>query len=59
MEINRELIGKLYNDLSSDVKNMVDQAVDSIVQAKKRNGKVVIVTGSGPNLHEGVTTLIA
>ena len=38
---------------------MVDKAVKSIVDAKKRGGKVVVVTGSGPNLHEGVTTLIA
>ncbi|MEN8229762.1 MAG: hypothetical protein ABFS38_16490 [Bacteroidota bacterium] len=38
---------------------MVDSAVNHIVEAKKRDGKVVVVTGSGPNLHEGVTTLIA
>jgi hypothetical protein len=38
---------------------MVDKAVDNIVSAKKSGGKVVVVTGSGPNLHEGVTTLIA
>ncbi|MBQ9565816.1 MAG: hypothetical protein IJU98_09545, partial [Synergistaceae bacterium] len=30
-----------------------------IVEAKKRGGKVMVVTGSGPNIHEGVTTLIA
>jgi hypothetical protein len=30
-----------------------------IAEAKDRGGKVVVVTGSGPNLHEGVTTLIA
>jgi hypothetical protein len=34
-------------------------AVDRIVAAKERGGHVVIVTGSGPNVHEGVTTLIA
>ena len=34
-------------------------AADRIVAAKQRGGKVVVVTGSGPNLHEGVTTLIA
>lgn len=27
--------------------------------AKQRGGRVVVVTGSGPNLHEGVTTQIA
>jgi hypothetical protein len=37
----------------------VNKAVDSVVAAKERGGKVVVVTGSGPNVHEGVTTLIA
>jgi hypothetical protein len=35
------------------------EAAKKIVTAKLRGGKVVVVTGSGPNLHEGVTTLIA
>jgi len=56
---NREIIKKFYDDLLPEVKEMVDSAVDSIVTAKKKGGKVVVVTGSGPNLHEGVTTLIA
>ena len=30
-----------------------------MVETKKKNGKVAVVTGSGPNIHEGVTTLIA
>ena len=29
------------------------------IEAKQRGGKVVVVTGSGPNIHEGVTTLVA
>ncbi len=37
----------------------LNKSVKSIVDAKKRGGKVMIVTGSGPNIHEGVTTLIA
>ena len=37
----------------------LDQAVDKIISAKRRGGKVFVATGSGPNLHEGVTTLIA
>ncbi len=59
MERNREIIQKFYEELSPSTKEMVDSAVDSIVTAKKKGGKVVVVTGSGPNLHEGVTTLIA
>jgi hypothetical protein len=33
--------------------------VARIAGAKQRGGRVVVVTGSGPNLHEGVTTQIA
>ncbi len=59
METKRKIIEKFYNELSPSVKEMVDSAVNSIVTAKENGGKVVVVTGSGPNLHEGVTTLIA
>jgi hypothetical protein len=58
MVINREPIELLYRDLRPDTKEMLDRAIGSIVSAKKKGGKVVVVTGSGPNLHEGVTTLI-
>ena len=34
-------------------------AITRITEVKKRGGKVMVVTGSGPNIHEGVTTLIA
>ena len=37
----------------------VDSAIERITEIKKRGGKVMVVTGSGPNIHEGVTTLIA
>jgi hypothetical protein len=37
----------------------LNQAANRIVAAKQRGGTVVAVTGSGPNIHEGVTTLIA
>ena len=37
----------------------IESAVGRIVEAKQRAGKVVVVTGSGPNIHEGVTTLVA
>jgi hypothetical protein len=58
MVVNREPIEMLYRDLRPDTKEMLDHAIESIVSAKKKGGKVVVVTGSGPNLHEGVTTLI-
>ncbi|MBQ7192973.1 MAG: deoxyhypusine synthase family protein, partial [Synergistaceae bacterium] len=37
----------------------LSSAVNIITQTKKNGGKVMVVTGSGPNIHEGVTTLIA
>lgn len=37
----------------------LDRAVAAIVECKRNGRKVVVATGSGPNLHEGVTTLIA
>jgi hypothetical protein len=59
MVTNREPIELLYRDLPPDTKELLDRAISSIVSAKKKGGKVVVVTGSGPNIHEGVTTLIA
>ena len=45
--------------LDEAARERVAVAVDRIVAAKERGGRVVVVTGSGPNVHEGVTTLIA
>ncbi|MCP4755454.1 MAG: hypothetical protein GY866_31710, partial [Proteobacteria bacterium] len=59
MVADRRPIELLYDGLPTDTKEMFDRAVSSIVSAKKNRGKVVVVTGSGPNLHEGITTLIA
>lgn len=59
MKKARETITAIYDNLTKDVQVMLDNAISSIVSAKKKGGKVVVVTGSGPNIHEGVTTLIA
>jgi hypothetical protein len=48
-----------YQALSVDTQQLLNQAVERIIQARRKGGKVVVITGSGPNLHEGVTTLIA
>lgn len=37
----------------------VRAAVKRITDTKSHGGRVMVVTGSGPNIHEGVTTLIA
>ena len=58
-KINRELIQTFYGELDERSKETLDAAAERVAAAKKRGGKVAVVTGSGPNLHEGVTTLIA
>ena len=57
--INRELIEKFRSELDERSQQTLAAAADAVIAAKKRGGKVAVVTGSGPNLHEGVTTLIA
>ncbi len=59
MSIDRNVIEHMYKGLAPKAKRRLKRAVEWIVQAKKKEGKVVAVVGSGPNLHEGVTTLIA
>ena len=57
--INYKLINELYNSLNKQNKEWVDKSIEKIVQTKEKGGNIVVVTGSGPNIHEGVTTLIA
>jgi hypothetical protein len=49
----------LYRGLEEPVRRSVDRTVETVVAARRAGRKVAVVTGSGPNLHEGVTTLIA
>ena len=44
--------------LSETARQHLSRAARNIIEAKQRGGKVVVVTGSGPNIHEGVTTLL-
>ena len=59
MVINRSLLNDFYNELDERSRNALDLSISKVVGTKKKAGKVVVVTGSGPNLHEGVTSLIA
>jgi len=59
MDVDRSAVAKLEEGLGALVRGRVEAAVERIVAAKQRGGRVVVVTGSGPNVHEGVTTLIA
>lgn len=45
--------------LSPETRNFVRLSIKKIVKAKETGKKVVVILGSGPNLHEGVTTLMA
>lgn len=49
----------MRDSLPSSTQEFLTTAIQRIVDAKARGGKVVAVTGSGPNIHEGVTTQIA
>lgn len=58
--VNHQLIIEHYLPwLAADTVEFLSRAVAAIVEAKRNGRKVVVATGSGPNLHEGVTTLIA
>lgn len=50
---------EMRGSLSSSAETHLNEAIRRIVKAKEHGGKVVAVTGSGPNIHEGVTTQIA
>lgn len=45
--------------LSAETMTFIDQVVDIIVSHKEDGKKIMVITGSGPNIHEGVTTFIA
>jgi len=59
MTLDPKLLDTLSRNLDPPALERLDRTVDRIVAAKERGGKVAVVTGSGPNIHEGVTTLIA
>ena len=59
MSIDRKVIEHMFNSLPSKAQVRLKRAIKLIVNAKEKGGKVVAVVGSGPNLHEGVTTLLA
>jgi len=59
MDINKKMLDKIYNSFPLKIKSRINKAVKEIVRAKEKGEKVVAVLGSGPNLHEGITTLVA
>ncbi len=59
MKVRESLMTAFYEGLDPRSRAALDEAVDAIVTTKERGGKIVVATGSGPNIHEGVTTLVA
>ena len=59
MKKDEAYLETIYRGLSYGTQSRLQEAVTKIVAAKEKGGKVVVITGSGPNIHEGVTTLIA
>jgi len=57
--VDQNLLERFYKNLGKKSQENLQDAISKIVDVKKRNGKVMVVTGSGPNIHEGVTTLLA
>ncbi|HPT88288.1 MAG TPA: hypothetical protein PL004_10620 [Bacillota bacterium] len=57
--VNTDKINELYQALTPDLQAKIDEIVAKMTEIKKAGKKIVVVTGSGPNIHEGVTTLIA
>jgi len=59
VKANEKLLDQFYGNLDARSRASLDAAVERIVSVKAAGGKIVVATGSGPNIHEGVTTLIA
>lgn len=59
MAVESMALKALEDRLDAVAHERVAKTVNAIVNAKERGRRVAVVTGSGPNVHEGVTTLIA
>jgi len=59
MQPEASTIEQLRGELSRLARERLAQAAAAVVEAKQRGGRVAVVVGSGPNLHEGVSTLVA
>lgn len=58
-KLNRELLQEFFEHQDELTQKALHKAIEQMTGVKKRGGKIVVACGSGPNLHEGVTTLIA
>lgn len=56
---NHKALDAIQEELPATTRARLDDATKAMITAKRNGGKIVVVTGSGPNIHEGITTLIA
>jgi hypothetical protein len=59
VRVDQKAITEIEMALTQKTQDRVKRAAAWILETKEKGGKVAVVVGSGPNLHEGVTTLIA
>lgn len=57
--VSQAALKRLEATLEPATRQDLRQAAHLWVEVKERGGRVVVITGSGPNLHEGVTTMLA
>ncbi len=58
-QVGPAALKRLAAGLPENTRQGITKAVRLWAQVKRRGGRVVVATGSGPNLHEGVTCLVA
>lgn len=59
MRVEKTVLNSLEALLPAEMLARVHRAAEEMAAAKAKGGRIVVVTGSGPNVHEGVTTLLA
>ena len=57
--VSQAALKRLEGGLSPQARKDIAQAARLWARVKEGGGRVVVATGSGPNLHEGVTTMLA
>lgn len=50
---NQQIVERYSASIDTETADILEAAVETMVATKTRGGKIVVVTGSGPNLHEG------
>ena len=57
--VSQAALARLARGLDPETKRRLTRVVRLWKKVKQNKGKVVVATGSGPNLHEGVTCMVA